>query len=81
MAAGRIVPCGFFVPILPQGRNPCGFLGWKLKGGEPIMTLNILFFTITINKRQMSLEEIRHNEMVEKMIEDNKTRQSMLRPF
>lgn len=45
------------------------------------MTLNILFFTITINKRQMSIEEIRHNEMVEKMVEDNKTRQTMLRPF
>jgi uncharacterized protein (TIGR02413 family) len=45
------------------------------------MTLNILFFTITINKRQMSLEEIRHKEMVEKMIEDNKTRQTMMRLF
>ncbi len=45
------------------------------------MTLNILFFTITINKRQMSLEEIRHNEMVDKMIEDNRTRQAMLRQF
>lgn len=45
------------------------------------MTLNILFFTITINKRQMSLEEIRHNEMVEKMIEENKNRQAMLRQF
>jgi uncharacterized protein (TIGR02413 family) len=45
------------------------------------MTLNILFFTITIKKRQMTLEEIRHNEMVEKMIEENKTRQSMLRQF
>jgi uncharacterized protein (TIGR02413 family) len=71
----------FLCPFLPQGRNPCGLLWWKNKGGEPIMTLNILFFTITINKRQMSLEEIRHNEMVEKMIEENKTRQSMLRQF
>jgi uncharacterized protein (TIGR02413 family) len=45
------------------------------------MTLNILFFTITINKRQMSLEEIRHNEMVERMLEENKSRQAMLRQF
>jgi uncharacterized protein (TIGR02413 family) len=45
------------------------------------MTLNILFFTITINKRQMSLEEIRHNEMVEKLVEENKNRLAMLRQF
>ncbi|WP_079510335.1 YrzI family small protein [Mesobacillus jeotgali] len=45
------------------------------------MTLNILFLTITINKRKLSLEEIRHNEMVEKMVEENKNRQSMLRLF
>jgi uncharacterized protein (TIGR02413 family) len=45
------------------------------------MTLSILFFTITINKRKMSLEEIRHNEMVEKMVEENRNRQAMMRPF
>jgi len=45
------------------------------------MTLNILFFTITFNKRKMSLEEIRHNEMVNQMIEENKSRQAMIRPF
>ena len=45
------------------------------------MTLNILFFTITINKRQMSLEEIRHNEMVNQLIEENRSRQAMIRPF
>ena len=45
------------------------------------MTLNILFFTVTINKRKMSLEEIRHNEMVEKMVEENRSRQAMIRPF
>ncbi|MGA9228241.1 MAG: YrzI family small protein [Mesobacillus sp.] len=45
------------------------------------MTLNILFFTITINKRKMSMEEIRHNEMIEKMIEENRSRQAMIRPF
>jgi uncharacterized protein (TIGR02413 family) len=45
------------------------------------MTLSILFLTITINKRKMSLEEIRHNEMVEKLMEDNRSRQAMIRPF
>ncbi|WP_423407481.1 YrzI family small protein [Heyndrickxia sp. MSNUG] len=45
------------------------------------MTLSILFFTITINKRKISLEEIRHNEMVEKMMEENRSRQAMIRPF
>ncbi|MEH7887129.1 YrzI family small protein [Bacillus sp. JJ1609] len=45
------------------------------------MTLNILFFTITINKRKMSMEEICHNEMIEKMIEENRSRQAMIRPF
>jgi uncharacterized protein (TIGR02413 family) len=45
------------------------------------MTLNILFFTITVNKRKMSLEEIRHNKMVNQMIEENKSRQAMIRPF
>jgi uncharacterized protein (TIGR02413 family) len=45
------------------------------------MTLSILFFTITINKRKISLEEIRHNEMVEKMMEENRSRQAMMRRF
>lgn len=45
------------------------------------MTLNILFFTITIKKRKMSLEEMRHNERVEQLIEENKSRQAMLRQF
>ncbi|WP_423407482.1 YrzI family small protein [Heyndrickxia sp. MSNUG] len=45
------------------------------------MTLSILFFTITINKRKISLEEIRHNEMIEKMMEENRSRQAMMRPF
>ncbi|HAQ06029.1 MAG TPA: YrzI family protein [Bacillus bacterium] len=45
------------------------------------MTLNILFFTITISKREMSAEEIRHEEMVNKLLEENKCRQAMLRQF
>jgi uncharacterized protein (TIGR02413 family) len=45
------------------------------------MTLSILFLTITISKRKMSVEQIRHNEMVEKMIEENRSRQAMICPF
>ncbi len=39
------------------------------------MTLNILFFTITIKKRKVSLEEAVHQELVEKLYEHNKDRQ------
>ncbi|MCM3725215.1 YrzI family small protein [Neobacillus cucumis] len=39
------------------------------------MTLNILFFSITIKKRKISTEEAIHQEMVEKLYEQNKDRQ------
>jgi uncharacterized protein (TIGR02413 family) len=39
------------------------------------MTLNILFFSITIKKRKMSQEEAEHQELVEKLFEQNKDRQ------
>jgi uncharacterized protein (TIGR02413 family) len=39
------------------------------------MTLNILFFSITINKRHMNVEEADHQEMIEKLYEQNKDRQ------
>lgn len=39
------------------------------------MTLNIFFFTITIKKRKVSLEEALQQEMVEKLYEQNKDRQ------
>ncbi|SEM30933.1 tandem small hypothetical protein [Mesobacillus persicus] len=38
------------------------------------MTLNILFFTITIKKRQSTLEEALHDQMVEKMYQENQER-------
>ena len=38
------------------------------------MTLNILFFTITIRKRETSLEEALHNENVKKIYEESKRR-------
>ncbi|MFB3165170.1 uncharacterized protein (TIGR02413 family) [Bacillus niacini] len=36
------------------------------------MTVNILFFTIMVKKREISIEEAIHQEMVEKMYENNK---------
>ena len=39
------------------------------------MTLNILFFSITIKKRHVTLEEAIHQEQVEKLYEQNKDRQ------
>ena len=39
------------------------------------MTLNILFFSITFKKRQVNLREAVHQEMVEKLYEQNKDRQ------
>lgn len=38
------------------------------------MTLNILFFTITLRKREISLEEEMHNQTVEKLYEENRRR-------
>jgi uncharacterized protein (TIGR02413 family) len=46
------------------------------------MTLNILFFTITIKKREISLDEAIHDQMVEKIYEDNKDRVAKyIRPY
>ena len=39
------------------------------------MTLNILFFTVTIKKRKTTIEEALHNQMVQKIYEENKNRQ------
>ena len=39
------------------------------------MTLNILFFSITIKRNKMNLQEASHQEMVEKLYEQNKDRQ------
>ncbi|PFO03631.1 YrzI family protein [Bacillus sp. AFS076308] len=39
------------------------------------MTLNILFFSITIKKRNVSLEEAANQEMIEKLYEEHKNRQ------
>jgi len=42
------------------------------------MTLNILFLTITIHKRKLSVEEALHQEMVERLYEQNKDRQASI---
>jgi uncharacterized protein (TIGR02413 family) len=39
------------------------------------MTLNILFFSITVKKRKESLQEAIRNEMVEKLYDQHKDRQ------
>jgi uncharacterized protein (TIGR02413 family) len=45
------------------------------------MTLNILFFSITIKKRKVSLQEAVNQEMVEKLYEQNKDRQISMHRF
>ncbi len=46
--------------------------------GSDSMTLNILFFSITFNKREESLQQAVRNEMVEKLYEQNKDRQNFV---
>ncbi|MFZ7945485.1 MULTISPECIES: YrzI family small protein [Bacillaceae] len=45
------------------------------------MTLNILFFSITFKKREVSLEEAVHQEMVEKLYDQTKDRQISMHHF
>ncbi|MBU8879477.1 YrzI family small protein [Bacillus sp. FJAT-29790] len=46
------------------------------------MTLNIFFLTITIKKRKLTVEEVLHDQMVEKIIEEHRDRQfTLYRPF
>jgi uncharacterized protein (TIGR02413 family) len=42
------------------------------------MTLNIIFFSITIKKRKVSTQEAFHQDMVEKLYEQNKDRQASM---
>ncbi len=46
-----------------------------------IMTLNILFLTITIKKRKVSAKEAAHQEMVDKLYEQNRDRQMTIHHF
>nr|WP_263327001.1 YrzI family small protein [Neobacillus sp. Marseille-Q6967] len=45
------------------------------------MTLNLLFFTITIKKREISIEEAVHQEMVKRLYEENKDRRMSVYHF
>ncbi|MBS4195307.1 YrzI family small protein [Lederbergia citri] len=46
------------------------------------MTLNIIFFTITIKRRHISVQEALHHQKMEKMYDEIKDRQiSMYRPY
>ncbi|MCL6573010.1 MAG: YrzI family small protein [Bacillus sp. (in: Bacteria)] len=45
------------------------------------MTLNIFFLSITIKKRKISLQEAQHQEMVERLYEQNKDRHISMHPF
>ena len=45
------------------------------------MTLNILFFSITFKKREVSLEEVVQQEIVEKLYDQAKDRQISMHHF
>jgi uncharacterized protein (TIGR02413 family) len=40
------------------------------------MTLNILFFTINIQKRSLTIEEIQHEQRIQKVEEEIRSRQA-----
>jgi uncharacterized protein (TIGR02413 family) len=42
------------------------------------MTLNILFFTIIIKKREMSLQDVQQYELVKQLEEEQRNRQASL---
>jgi uncharacterized protein (TIGR02413 family) len=39
------------------------------------MTLNLFFITISVNKKKRTIEEIQHEETVQKMYDEMKNRQ------
>jgi uncharacterized protein (TIGR02413 family) len=39
------------------------------------MTLNMLFFTITVHQKQMTEEEMRHQQIIEEIMEENRRKQ------
>jgi uncharacterized protein (TIGR02413 family) len=53
--------------------RPFTFFGYG-NGGEKNLTINILFVSITLKKREISLEEELHNQQVEKLYEQNQMR-------
>lgn len=60
----------------------CAFWQDMKEEVEYLMTLNILFLTVTIKKRHVSAEDIVREQMAKKIIEQNRDRQfSIYRPF
>ncbi|TRZ37495.1 YrzI family small protein [Niallia circulans] len=51
-----------------------------MKGGD-IMTLNILFMTITIKRKQQTYEQFMHDQLTEQIIEESKHKQVSLGDF
>ncbi|HWJ79589.1 MAG TPA: YrzI family small protein [Niallia sp.] len=45
------------------------------------MMINMLFFTITISNNQMSEEQFRHQQEIERIMEENKLKQINTIPF
>jgi uncharacterized protein (TIGR02413 family) len=68
-----VTSCGLFVPFLLAFRICIAYIK-NVVGGD-CMTLNILFFSITIKRNKMNLEEAARQEMVEMLYEQNKDRQ------
>lgn len=51
-------------------------LSLNTEGGYAIMTFQFIFFTVTIQKRQKTLEQYRHEEQIKKFYDEMKTRQT-----
>nr|WP_242637749.1 MULTISPECIES: YrzI family small protein [Bacillaceae] len=88
--AGRrgVTSCGLFMPFflakwicLEYGEDVAGLKRRDQLKEVVDMTLNILFFSITIKKRKMSLEEAVQQEMVEKLYDEAKERQISMHHF
>ncbi|WP_421380022.1 YrzI family small protein [Bacillus salacetis] len=45
------------------------------------MTLNILFMSVTIKKRNRSVDDYNHDRMVSRQYEENKLKQDTVRMF
>jgi uncharacterized protein (TIGR02413 family) len=65
--------CGLFVPFLLA----LWICGAYIKDVVEVinMTLNILFFSVTIKKRKINLEEAAQQEMVERLYQEYRDRQ------
>ncbi|RIW37623.1 YrzI family small protein [Bacillus salacetis] len=68
-AAGRCLFAAFF-----HGMKP------NLQGGVN-MTLNILFMSVTVKKRNRTVDEYNHELMVTKQFEENKLKQQTISMF